>query len=87
MANLGLDYQVDDQWLIGVNYRTTQDRVDIGNIAMDDYELVDLRIGSEFSKNISGFLRIENLLDKEYVEVNGYNTPGQAAYVGVDVSF
>ncbi len=87
MANLGLDYQVDDQWLIGVNYRTTQDRVDIGNIPMDDYELVDLRIRSEFSKNISGFLRIENLLDKEYVEVNGYNTLRQAAYVGVDVSF
>ena len=87
MANAGLDYQVDDQWLIGVNYRTTQDRVDIGNTALDDYELVDLRVRSEFSKSISGFLRIENLLDKEYVEVNGYNTPGQAAYVGVDVSF
>jgi vitamin B12 transporter len=87
MANIGLDYQVDDKWLIGVNYRTTQDRVDIGNLALADYELIDLRILSEFSKSISGFLRIENLLDKEYVEVNGYNTPGQAAYVGVDVSF
>ncbi len=87
MANIGVDYQVDDQWLIGVNYRTTQDRVDLGNLPLDDYELVDLRVRSEFSKNISGFLRIENLLDKEYVEVNGYNTQGQAAYVGVDVGF
>lgn len=87
MANAGFDYQVDAQWLIGVNYRTTQDRVDIGNSPLKDYELVDLRVRSEFSKSVSGFLRIENLLDKEYVEVNGYNTPGQAAYVGVDVSF
>lgn len=87
MANLGLDYQINQQWLIGVNYRTIQDRVDIGNIPLDDYELMDFRVRSEFSKSISGFLRIENLLDEKYVEVNGYNTPGQATYIGVDVAF
>jgi vitamin B12 transporter len=87
IANLGLDYQISDRWLLGVNYHRTDDRMDIDNAPLDDYELVDLRVRSEFSTFISGFIRIENLFDEEYVEVDGYNTPGHAVYIGVDFKF
>lgn len=87
MANLGINYTPDDQWLFGINYRTTQDRIDVGNAPLKDYELVDLRIRVQASESVAGFIRIENLLDKEYIEANGYNTYRQAAYIGMDFSF
>lgn len=87
MANMGIDFTPDDVWLIGINYRTTRDRIDVGNAPLKDYELVDFRIRVQPTKSVAGFIRIENLLDKEYVESNGYNTYRQAAYIGIDFSF
>ncbi len=87
MANLGINFLPDDVWLIGINYRTTQDRIDVGNTPLNDYELVDLRIRVQPSDKVSAYIRIENLADKEYVEANGYNTTRQAAYMGMDFSF
>jgi vitamin B12 transporter len=87
MANLGIDFTPSDIWLIGINYRTTQDRVDLGNVPLDDYELVDFRVRVQPLDNISAYIRIENLDNKKYVEANGYNTMRQATYMGIDVSF
>ena len=87
MVNMGVDFTPDDVWLIGINYRNTQDRVDVGNTPLQDYELVDFRIRVQPSKSVAGFIRVENLLDKKYVEAYGYNTYRQAVYIGVDFSF
>jgi len=86
-ANSGIDFTPDDVWLLGINYRSVQDRVDVGALELKDYEMVDLHIRMQASKSITAFVRVENLLDQQYVEANGYNTYRQAAYIGVDFTF
>lgn len=87
MANLGIDFTPNDLWLIGFNYRTTQDRVDVGNAPLKDYELVDFRVRVQPMETLSAYIRVENLLNEKYREANGYNTARQATYMGLDVSF
>lgn len=52
-------------------------------ITLSDYFLIDIAGSYDISEKFQVFGRIENLLDEEYEEVYGYNTPGVGAYAGV----
>ena len=56
-------------------------------VRLDNYQL--LRLGASFRLTerleLSG--RVENLLDDDYEDVLGYQTPGRAAYLGVRLGF
>ncbi len=54
---------------------------------MASYSLINLRGAYLLTKNLSLFVRIDNLLDRSYEEVAGYGTPGLSAYGGIKVSF
>ena len=41
----------------------------------------------QVSKAVKLFARASNLLDADYEQVYGYNTPGRALYGGVQVGF
>jgi len=54
---------------------------------MSSYSLVNLKGSYLLHKNLSLFVRIDNLLDRSYEEVAGYGTPGLSVFGGVKASF
>ncbi len=63
------------------------DRVDTDGSEMDDYERVDLTLRYRASELLEPYLRLENLFDEEYEEVNGFTSPGAVAVVGLRFSY
>ncbi len=57
------------------------------NIRMNDYTVVNLASAYDITKTVQVFGRIENLLNRDYQEVNGFATAGFSAYGGFQVSF
>lgn len=51
-------------------------------VTLDDYLLVNVALTYRIDPRIELFVRGENLLDQDYQEVYGYNTPGLVAYAG-----
>lgn len=56
-------------------------------VTLDSYWLVDLTLQYQLSKSTSVFAKGTNLLDEEYEQVYGYQTPGIAAYLGLRMNF
>jgi vitamin B12 transporter len=54
---------------------------------LDSYWLVDLTLQYQLSKSTSVFARGTNLLDEDYEQIYGYQTPGIAAYLGLHMNF
>lgn len=51
------------------------------------YAKVDFYATYDLTKNFQAFTKIENIFDKEYMEVLGYSTLGRSFYAGGKVSF
>ena len=64
-----------------------RDRIEFDGTTMDDYERVDLSLDYAISERFRPFLRVENLLDEDYVEIPGFTTPGLTAALGVHLDF
>jgi outer membrane receptor protein involved in Fe transport len=64
---------------------SSSDTVDIvrGNLVpLDDYVLVNAKVGYEPIDGLEVYVRGENLLDEQYQVVFGYGTPGASVYGG-----
>jgi vitamin B12 transporter len=59
----------------------------LATVPVGDYMLVDLTVKYDFTKNISAVVKGENLLDKEYFEINGFTTRGRAVYISLRADF
>ncbi|MBN4049996.1 TonB-dependent receptor [Nitrospira defluvii] len=57
------------------------------NIRMNDYTVVNVAGTYDFTKTVQVFARVENLLNRDYQEVNGFATAGFSGFGGVRVSF
>ena len=88
LANLSLTYMgMDDRLRVGANLRNSRDSVDIGQVPLDDYTVVDLNASYRVMSGLDLYLRAENVFDEEYKEVITYNTAGAAIYGGVRYEF
>ncbi len=56
-------------------------------VTADDYTVVNLATSFQIRDNVEVFGRLDNLFDKEYQEVLGFNTPGFSAFGGVRATF
>ncbi len=56
-------------------------------VTLDDYVLVNAAVSYQIHSNVEVFARVQNLLNQDYQEISGYNTPGVAAYAGVRLKF
>ena len=56
-------------------------------VALDSYVLVDLTLQYRLTTAMSLYARGTNLLDDDYEQVYGYQTPGRAGYVGLRMNF
>lgn len=56
-------------------------------VTLDDYTLVNLNARVKLAEGISGFGRVENLLDEAYEQVFSFVSPGRTALVGIEARF
>ncbi|HEX6200831.1 MAG TPA: TonB-dependent receptor, partial [Thermoanaerobaculia bacterium] len=59
------------------------ERIDSDGAPMDDYERLDLAAEYRLGRSLRPYARIDNLLDEDYEEVNGFTTPGRTVLVGL----
>jgi len=77
---------------LGIEYNGEQTDTDFGMFpsvtrTLDEFVLVSVVGSYELTENIALFARVENLLDEDYEEVFGNNTPGIGVYGGFRVGF
>ena len=58
-------------------------RADYGDVNLPAYTLVNLRARYELNHAWSLSARIENLTDRDYELVHGYNTPGRSGFLDI----
>jgi vitamin B12 transporter len=69
-------------WRLGADLRFSGARRD-GAKRLGGYEVLDLSARYAFSKDLSAYGRIENLLDRRYQTVYSYNQAGRGVFVGL----
>ncbi|HRO10196.1 TonB-dependent siderophore receptor [Amaricoccus sp.] len=94
---LNLDYALpDDRTVLHLDARRVIDNVDYDftapafgteRVALDDYTLVNLAAEHRLTDTVTLTGRIENLLDADYQELDGYATPGVTAFLGLRSAF
>ena len=77
---------------LGLGLKFVQDVLDIdggtfSTIEGDDFAILRLFGDYQISEGINLFGRIENLMNEEYEEVDGYPALGRAVYAGLGFSF
>jgi vitamin B12 transporter len=88
LSNVGVLYaSPNDRLRLMLNYRLSRDAIDIGNVGLDDYAVLDASMIYSVSDKLELHARIENAGDQQYQELIGYNTAGRGAYAGVRLRF
>lgn len=54
---------------------------------VESYVLLDLLSGVQFSQNLSGLIRVENVFDLSYSEIRGFANRGRGFYVSLNYAF
>ena len=76
-----------DKWMISAAARIALDTVDQNDFELDDYVLVDAKVGYKPTGATELYMRVENLLDQDYQTVRGFGTPGFSAFAGFKAEF
>ena len=90
-ARIGLDAQVTERLAARLDVQMVADVepspfAPAGN-KVGDYTLANLGLSYRVSDMAEAYLRVENLFDEDYEVSGGFNTPGQAIYVGIRAAF
>lgn len=80
-------WQPHEQWTVSGDAKFVVDTVDTEGVALDDYVLVNAKLGYRYNENTEFYVRGENLLDQDYQTVAGYGTPGLSVFTGVKARF
>lgn len=59
----------------------------LGTVAVEEYTLLDLAARYNLTPQLSLNLRVENVLDTSYLEINGFTTRGRGLFANVRYSF
>ena len=65
----------------GIAVLASGDRVDLGNVRLPGYALLDLTAELPIGRDFSFNARIENLFDTDYQTADGFRMPGRGVYV------
>jgi len=88
LANFGVEYfGLNNQLTLTTNLRLSNDAVDSGEVELDDYTVVDISAKYDITNQLSLFMNVKNLFDREYQEVNNFNSAARAGYLGARYSF
>jgi vitamin B12 transporter len=72
---------------VAVAERQDVDAASFATIEAEDYTVVRLYAAWEINERLTVKARVENLLDEQFEEVNGYPALGVGAYAGVTWKF
>ena len=93
-ASLRADYAVTDALSVNASLIYTGRRKDLDfstfpatTVTLPDYSLVHLAASYRISEHFDVFVRVENVLNRDYQDVLGFGAPGTAAYAGASVDF
>lgn len=87
-ANLGLTSTwLNSRLQVTTSVRSVRDAVDIGGVALDDYTLVNANLRYQATMRMAFNLRAENLTDRDYQEVAGFNSAERALYAGISLNY
>lgn len=76
-----LEHSFDHGLRIGVELSHSGARMDVGNERLDGYKLLNVRADAQINANWRVSARLENIADRNYELVRGYNTPGRSGFV------
>lgn len=68
-----------------ISFLMVRDRIDSDGTDMDNYERVDASVEYTLLEYVTPFVRVENMFDEDYEEINGFTTPGFEIFGGVEV--
>ena len=88
LGNFGLLYRPAGEGISFIaNVRISRDAIDIGNVALPDYEVLDLSVNWAASDKLQIYGRLQNATDETYYEASGFNSAERAVYGGVRLNF
>lgn len=88
LANLGITYITNnDRLRLNANLHHERDAIDIGSTPLDNFTTVDVSVQYEVIDDLTLSAEIENLFDREYQQIIGFNSANRAAYAGVKWQF
>jgi vitamin B12 transporter len=78
-----------DAWNMGAEARYSGARQDTnqitsGAVTLPSYTLFNLTAGYRINKSLNVSAQLDNLFNRDYSEVYGYNTPGRTLFVGLN---
>ncbi len=85
-AGVALIFEPEPRASLRVDTRYVDERLDV-NSTLPSYLVTDLAASHRWSPNVEGFVRADNLFDRDYEEVTGYGTAGRSVYVGLTARF
>ena len=80
---LSAGYRLDNQALLAVDVSAYSARPDFGGVRLPGYGRVDVRASAPLVSGWTIEARLENLLDRDYELVDGYNTPGRSGLLNL----
>ncbi|MGY8772151.1 MAG: TonB-dependent receptor domain-containing protein, partial [Gammaproteobacteria bacterium] len=89
-GSLNLSWQAMTNLHINTNAQYNGSQIDVvypNNIRLEDYTVVNLSLNYGATPKLGIYLRLDNLFDKSYEEVFGYQTLGFSANVGARYRF
>lgn len=98
-AFAALNYQVIPALSLGLNYRLAGSRFDsvfnptagpfgaLGSLDINSYHLVDFNLRWQLHRTIGLVALVENILDTNYQEINGFTTRGRSGYLKMVVKW
>ncbi|MDX2259905.1 MAG: TonB-dependent receptor [Hyphomicrobiaceae bacterium] len=84
---LAVDAEPIDKLAVHVQAKVVRDTLDISDVVLDDYVLVNAKVSYEFAPGLRGYVRGENLLGEEYQTVFGYGTSDLAVFGGIEMKW
>ncbi|NKB82491.1 MAG: TonB-dependent receptor [Nitrospirales bacterium] len=67
---------------VGSRFNTTGNQQPLA-----DFHVINLAASYDFSNNLQGYIRVDNVLDRNYEEIQFFATPVRSIYGGVRVNF
>lgn len=80
---LSATYTFGNGALLGLDGSATSSRPDVGDVVLPGYGRLDLRAAWPLGPGWTLEARVENLGDRDYQLLNGYNTPGRSGVINL----